>query len=249
VSPVPATIWTDHARRSDALEVHLLGTVDFDAVQFLQERLVYELSGREDRMGGVLVCEHPPLVTIGREGSRADLPPDLHDLAVRGMDVRWVNRGGGVVVHAPGQLAVYPVLPLDRLGVGLAEYRRRLEETIIDTCRELRIPAERDADRAGVFTAEGQVAFVGAAVRSWVAHQGFFVNVAPDMALERMAGLRDTTSLLAQRRRRVRTTAVRESLVRNLASRFAYSQHHIYTGHPLLKRTRRPIPVTKVNAE
>ena len=112
------TIWTERARSSDALQVHMLGTVDFDAAAFLQDRLVFELSGRNDRMGGVLVCEHPPLVTVGREGGREDLPPAIHELVSRGLEVRWVNRGGGVVVHAPGQLAIYPMLPLDRLVIG-----------------------------------------------------------------------------------------------------------------------------------
>ena len=53
-------------RNTAALDVRLLGTVDFDAAQFLQERLVYEISGRDDRFGGLLLCEHPPLITVAR---------------------------------------------------------------------------------------------------------------------------------------------------------------------------------------
>ena len=53
-------------RNTAVLDVRLLGTVDFDAAQFLQERLVYEISGRDDRFGGLLLCEHPPLITVGR---------------------------------------------------------------------------------------------------------------------------------------------------------------------------------------
>ncbi|MGH7199105.1 MAG: lipoyl protein ligase domain-containing protein, partial [Planctomycetaceae bacterium] len=124
-----------------ALEVYLLGLVEFDAAQFLQERLVFEISGRSDRQGALLLCEHPPMITIGREGSRAHVQVDEHDLTARQIEVHWVGRGGGAVAHAPGQLAAYPVLPLDRLGLGLAEYRRRLEQGLLDVCGELHLSA------------------------------------------------------------------------------------------------------------
>ena len=91
---------------SDALEVHLLGLVESEAARFLQERLVYEISGRNDTLGGLLLCEHPPLVTIGREGNRDQLSVSDADLCARQVDVKWVSRGGGSLVHAPGQLAV-----------------------------------------------------------------------------------------------------------------------------------------------
>src|SRR5690606_27991033 len=111
--------------RRDPLEVHLLGVVDFDAASFLQERLVYELSGRDDQTGALLLCEHPPIVTIGREGSRAWLRADDRDFAARQMEIRWLNRGGGCLVHCPGQLAVYPIVPLQRLAIPPADYAAR----------------------------------------------------------------------------------------------------------------------------
>lgn len=242
MTDVPATIWTNRARGSDGLLVHMLGTVDFDSALYLQERLVYELADRSDRMGGLLICEHPPLVTIGREGSRADLPPDLHDLEARQTDVRWLSRGGGTVVHGSGQLAVYAMLPLDRLGLGLVEFRQRLEAAVIDAGRELDVPAERDARSPGVWSRGRQFAFVGAAVRSWVSFHGLFVNVAPDMQVQRLVDRR-LTSIAAERQRPVSMHTVRESLVRNLASRFGYADTHLFTGHPLLKRTRKKIHV------
>ena len=127
-------------RKSESLEVHLLGIVDFDAAMLLQKHLVYEISGRNDRFGTLLICEHPPLITIGREGSRSDVLADEQELTSRNLDVRWMNRGGGAVVHGPGQLAVYPILPLDRLGCGLGDYRERLRTAVAEMCRELRVP-------------------------------------------------------------------------------------------------------------
>ena len=107
--------WSPRARRSDSLEVYLLGRVDFASAVELQERWVYEISGRRDRQGALFLCEHPPVVTIGRKGSRSQLLTDEQDLRSRLMDVHWLNRGGGALVHSPGQLAAYPIVPLDRL--------------------------------------------------------------------------------------------------------------------------------------
>ncbi|MEX0715800.1 MAG: hypothetical protein WD066_04400, partial [Planctomycetaceae bacterium] len=237
-----STFWSPASRTSASLEVHLLGLVEFDAALALQERMVFDVSGRDDTQGRLLVCEHPPLISIGREGSRAHLRAEPADLRSRQIDVRWLNRGGGCVVHAPGQLAAYPVVPLDRLGLGLAEYRRRLEEGVLDVCRELRIPAERRGE-PGVFCRTGQVAQLAVAVKSWVAYQGIFLNVRPDMTLQRLADPPrpdvSPSSLEAQRQRPVSMHAVRESLVRNLASRLEYAEHLLYTGHPLLVRTRK----------
>src|SRR5947209_1811229 len=97
-----------------ALQVYLLGEVEFEAALALQRRLVYELGG--DRTGGALVlCEHPPLLTIGRQGSWGHVLCSAEERAARRWPVRWVNRGSGCLLHVPGQLALYAVLPLDQL--------------------------------------------------------------------------------------------------------------------------------------
>lgn len=241
--PFPPT--TAH---SDPLEVHLLGLVDYDAALFLQERLVYEYSGRDDRTGGLLLCEHPPLVTIGREGSRAHLQVEDREFAARQVDIRWVNRGGGCLVHCPGQLAVYPVVPLDRIGVRPAEYAARLIEAVIDLCTELRVPAWPSEDGRGVSCRLGRFASVGAAIKSGVTYHGLYVNVAPPMDLVRLVdtGPRSErqTSLSAQRARATEMHAVREGLIRHLAGVLGYGRHHLYTGHPLLKRTYRKVAIS-----
>lgn len=232
-------------RSADALEVHLLGLVDFESALFLQERLVYDISGRNDHQAGLLICEHPPLVTIGREGSRAQLELEPRELASRLIDVRWTNRGGDAIVHGPGQLAIYPIVPLDRLGFGLHEYRHRLEQAVINMATEMQVPAERDANHPGVFCRLGKFAHVGVAVKSWVAWHGLFVNVQPSMDLMRFARPLDPqmrlTSLAAQRMTQTSMNAVRESFVRNLAAQLGYEHWHLYTGHPLLRRTRKVV--------
>src|SRR3954463_957236 len=102
------------SRTGQALRVSLLGPVEFEAALALQRALVYQVAGDRDS-GALVLCEHPPLVTVGRHGSPAHLRCDEADWRARRWRLRWVNRGGGCLLHLPGQLAVYPVLALDRL--------------------------------------------------------------------------------------------------------------------------------------
>ncbi|MDA1018134.1 MAG: hypothetical protein O3A00_27220, partial [Planctomycetota bacterium] len=143
MTAVPVTAPRELAPLAGTLEVRLMGLVDFDSALHLQQRMVYDIAGREDRSGGILVCEHPPIVTIGREGSTSHLAITADELRSRQVSVRWINRGGGAIVHSPGQLAVYPILPLDRLDLSPTDYRQVLEDSVLDVCREIHMPAWR----------------------------------------------------------------------------------------------------------
>lgn len=233
-------------RVSESLEVFLLGCVDFESALLLQERFRDEVISRSDRLGGLFICEHSPVVTIGREGSRSHLKREDSELKRAGIEVHWLNRGGGAWMQCPGQLSVYPILPLQRLGLGLTEYRRRLEQAMLDVCRELHVAAHCIDEEPGVFCSLGQLATVGVAVRSWVTTHGLTINVRPDLSLVRSTqsnsrGLRPT-SLEAVRQRLTAIPKVRESLIRNLAERLGYQQTHLYTGIPGLTRTKRRTP-------
>lgn len=227
------------------LEIYLLGVLDFDAALFLQERMVYETSGQQGLKAGLLLCEHLPMITVGREGSRDQIVADPKDLASHQMQTRWLNRGGGSVVHGPGQLAAYPIFPLDRLGLGLWDYRWRLEEATIEMAEESQVAAYRHSEYPGVWCRHGQFAHLGMAVKSWVSYHGVFVDVEPMVdwrplvkpypSTERM------TSLSAQCGKLVSMNTVRESLTRHLAEQMGYSRTHVYTGHPWLQRQTRKI--------
>src|SRR5262245_61745678 len=94
--PLPAPAPAD-----SVLQVYLLGAVDFEAALSLQRRLVYEVTG--DRACAALVlCEHPPLITVGRQGSHAHILCGPEELRSRRWRIRWVNRGGGCLLHLPG---------------------------------------------------------------------------------------------------------------------------------------------------
>jgi len=228
-----------------SLEVHLLGLVDYDAMLGLQERLVFEISGRVDAQGVLLLCEHPPSITVGREGSRSQILADAHDLEACQIGVRWIARGGGAFIHAPGQLAVYPILPLDRLDCGLMQYRHRLEEALLAACRDVKVSAKQAENAPGLWCRGGQLATFGAAVKRWTTYHGTYLNVSTDPGFLQMVESSPVgerlTSLESQLQRPVKMHKVRESVIHHFADVFRYDRIHLYTDHPLLKRTTRKV--------
>ncbi len=218
------------------LQVYLLGSLPFDAAVRLQRGLVYQLSGR-DAGGALILCEHPPLVTIGRHGSPAQLRAGPEELAARGWPVRWVSRGGGAVLHLPGQLAVYPVLPLAGLGLDVRGYLGRLHQALIALLDDFGVRAETRRDQAGVWVGSRLVAAVGVAVRQQVTTFGAWLNVDADLTLFRLVqcGGRDDgpmTSLARERRGPVRPALVRQRMVEHVRDGLGFAQADVLFQAP-----------------
>lgn len=223
--------------RGPALEAYLLGSIEYEDCLALQQRLVFELSGRNDGQIGLLLCEHPPIVTIGRQGSRAHLLCSDEDLTSQKLEVRWVNRGGGCWMHLPGQLAVYPIVPLFWYGYTVGDYLQRLQQGLLQALDEVRIKGQCRDHRQDIWGRTGQLVGAGVAVKNWTTYHGAHINVCPAMRpLRQVACDADgpQSSLTVERQRPVRMPKVREAVVRNLAASFDCPRFHLYTGHPLL---------------
>ncbi len=225
------------------MEAHFLGLVDYEACLALQQRLVYEVSGRTDGQIALLICEHSNLITIGRHGSRAHICLDDDQLVSRQLQVRWVNRGGGCIVHAPGQLAVYPIVPLAWHGLTVGAYLSRLTSGILSALAQVRVAAEYQPGGCGIWMRGGQVAVVGAAVKNWTTYHGAFINVSPAIQLFRPVqtdalSRQPMSSLAAQLHHPPRMAALRAELVPQLATAFGCGRYHLYTGHPLMANLR-----------
>lgn len=230
---------THHAREprgpGRALSAYLLGTLGFDALLAFQRRLVFDAGG--DRGNGSLVlCDHPPGITVGREGSRSHIRPSPEELHARGWPVRWVSRGGGVMLHLPGQVACYPVLPLDTLGFTPAGYVRELELVAVRLLAEYGVSGEPDAEHPGVRVNGRRVAHVGVAVRDDVTCFGLVVNADPDLEPFRDVRCdgdpRPMTSLARESDLRVRATGVRQRLLELVAARFGFDRVSVFHTHP-----------------
>jgi lipoyl(octanoyl) transferase len=227
---------------SGTLDIYLLGQVDFDALLHLQERLLVGLQERNDDHGVMLLCEHGPLVTIGRDGSRSHLTIDSRDVVAKGLPIRWMNRGGGAVVHTPGQLVVCCLVPVARRGVGLRMFRDALQGAILQSLDDQQVTGVATPDSSSVWCRGGELAQIGAAVRGGVSYFGAFVHVCspPEwLQVVRPAGDdRRATSIAAQRVRPTSMTSVRESVTSAMASRLGYARTNVFSGHPQLRRGR-----------
>lgn len=232
-------ISTPPTERDAALQAYLLGTVDFDAALAFQRRLVYQVAGEREQ-GALVLCEHPPLITVGRQGSRAHILAEPADLRSRRWPVRWVNRGGGCLLHLPGQLAIYPILALDRLELGLEAYLRRLEEMIVAVLDDFSVGGEVRPGRPGVWVGDRLVAAAGVAVRNWVAYYGAYLNVDAPLDPFRLvrsgAGHQPMTSLVRERRGPLRPSLVRERLLEHFPARFGFGRVSLFSDHPSLDR-------------
>jgi lipoyl(octanoyl) transferase len=230
-------------QQSPAVEIFLLGRVEYGRCLQLQRRLVAQVGGRDDGQIVLLLCEHPPIVTVGRGGSPAEIMADGRVFRSRQIEVHWVNRGGGCLVHCPGQLAVYPLAPLRWYGWTVGEYIERLQAGIIETLDELGIRGHTPPGRFGVWGRTGQLAALGVAVRDWVTYYGAYLNVCPAMGLFRLVesdpiGHSRMSCLMAERRGSARMAAVRATLVRHLSEALGCQRYHLYSGHPMLREER-----------
>ena len=228
---------TQDARTPPPLEVYLLGLIDFDDAQRLQRRLVYDLGERGG--AGLILCEHPPTISVGRSGSRAHIRADDDELKATGIDVRWINRGGGCVLHLPGQIVGYLALSLPAFGLDVATYVERLHRVLVEVLGEFDLIGSIRPDVPGVFLGPRRVATVGVAVGRWIAYHGFSVNVGaylePFRLLEEPSQIRPT-SMEAWRQRPTPMSKVREALIRRFESAFGLERNHVYTAHPLIRR-------------
>ena len=160
----------------NALEIIEAGRVPYG------EGLEWQRQLAEDRIAGrlphdvLLLLEHPPVVTLGRN-SHAE-----HLLQSAGVDVFEVERGGDVTFHGPGQLVGYPILDLAAYKKDLHWYLRTLEQALIEALGVLAIPAERNPGFTGVWTGGRKIASIGIHVKQWVTWHGFALNVANDLA-------------------------------------------------------------------
>jgi lipoyl(octanoyl) transferase len=219
----------------------MLGLVDFAELQVLQRRIVYDLG--EQGGAALILCEHPPTISIGRCGSRAHIVAD--DEMLQGMGIRtyYVNRGGGCILHLPGQLAAYILMPLDTCGLNLQAYLDGLQGTILEVLHEFDLSGTARGNLAGIFSGAARIATIGIAVNRWIAYHGITLNVGPYLELFDLleepgigsAPLRQT-SMESRRQRATPMSKVREALIRKLEETFGLRHHQLYTQHPQLRR-------------
>ncbi len=164
------------------------GRVPYGEGLALQKALIEARHG--NRIGNTLVLlEHPPVLTLGRNASRANIVASDQFLAYRQVEIHEINRGGDVTYHGPGQLVGYPIFDLRSFTprLGAVEYVRMLEEALIRACGDFCIQTTRVAGRTGVWTMAGgsiqekKIAAIGVHISRGITSHGFAFNVNPDL--------------------------------------------------------------------
>ena len=139
-----------------------------------------------DDAGTVLLVEHPPVYTLGKSGHAENLLVGREALEAMGAQFFHIDRGGDITFHGPGQLVCYPILDLERIGIGLREYIEALEEAVIRTVAEYGIAAGRIAGASGVWIdPEGRrprkICAIGVRSSRFITMHGFALNVSTDL--------------------------------------------------------------------
>jgi lipoyl(octanoyl) transferase len=159
-----------------------LGLVDYETSLSIQQELARDISLGK-RVSTLLLCEHNPVITLGRLADKNNILGPEEEFEARGIAIKNTTRGGDVTLHLPGQLVVYPVFDLRPLGRDLHCFLRDLERAAVLLLRGYGIGAETKSGLTGVWVEDKKIASIGIAVSRWVAYHGMSINVDCDLDL------------------------------------------------------------------
>jgi lipoyl(octanoyl) transferase len=163
------------------INIVFLGRVDYSVALELQQTLV-RLVKEKQISHTLLLLEHPPVITLGRNAGEQNIVASREFLAANGVELHETNRGGDVTFHGPGQLVGYPIFDLRAFEprVGAVDFVHKLEEALIRTCGDLGVVTERIPGLTGVWTQDsppGKIAAIGVHISRAVTSHGFALNV------------------------------------------------------------------------
>ncbi|MBR2060437.1 MAG: lipoyl(octanoyl) transferase LipB [Tidjanibacter sp.] len=211
-----------------------LGQMEYDACRRLQQSLFDELLAAKAEPTGemppqrLILVEHPPVYTLGKSGKEANLLVNTDYLESLGATFHQTDRGGDITFHGPGQIVGYPILDLEREGIGLRAYIEAVEQTVIDTLADYGIAAGRSEGAAGVWLAPHRgrplrkICAIGVRSSRYVTMHGFALNVNTNLdwfELINPCGFTDrgVTSLAKELGREVSIEEVKSRLVAHFA--------------------------------
>jgi len=155
------------------LNVRRLGSMDYEPVWRAMQ--VFTDQRDADTPDELWLVEHPPVFTQGQAGR------EEHLLAPGDIPVIQVDRGGQVTYHGPGQIVAYPLIDISRLGIGVRELVRGIEQVIIDVLHGYAVEAARVAGAPGVYVDGVKIASIGLRVRRGKTFHGLAFNVNMDL--------------------------------------------------------------------
>ena len=130
----------------------------------------------------IFMVEHNPVITLGKHAKDSNVLFSEEELAMRGIDLYRIERGGDVTYHGPGQLVAYPILDLEAHNMGIKKYVFMLEEAVLNTLAEFGIEGERVSGASGVWIGAGtdqerKICAIGVKSSRYVTMHGLALNV------------------------------------------------------------------------
>lgn len=175
----------------------------------------------------LLLLEHDPVITLGRNTGQASLLASPHLLESRGVELVESDRGGDATFHGPGQVVGYPIIDLRPDRKDIRRYVRSIEAVMIGTLAHFGLQAEGRVDTPGVWLSDPdrKIGAIGARISRWVTHHGFALNVNTDLSFFDLiipCGIRDkgVTSMARELGRRVSVSDVMAVVVKEFAAEF-----------------------------
>ncbi len=205
-----------------------LGLIPYGPACDLQHALVQARKARAIP-DVLLLCEHPHVITLGRNGKPEHLRAGTHVLGQMHVEFHPTDRGGDITYHGPGQIVGYPILDLEKHRRDVRWYVQQLEEVMIRATADLGIAGKRVGGKHGVWVdsllGEEKLAALGVHLNRWVTSHGFAYNVSTDLRFFDLivpCGIPDkrATSLERLLARTVSTAEIRPRLVAHFGKVF-----------------------------
>ncbi|AHF97241.1 MAG: lipoyl(octanoyl) transferase LipB [Desulfurella sp.] len=160
--------------------VYRLGVVEYSKAYQIQHELVKKKLN-ESLQDVLLLLEHPPTITLGKSGKIENIVVEKTVLEKHNIALHFVDRGGDVTYHGPGQLVGYPIIDIEEENLTFHDYIHNLEQTIIDTLSVFGLKAYRKENYRGVWTDSGKIASIGIRIVKKITMHGFALNVNPNL--------------------------------------------------------------------
>jgi len=157
------------------------GYARYEKIWILQKKLV-EKRIHNKTIDTLILVEHPPVITLGKKAKKEEVLVSRDFLFRHKIDCFYVDRGGKITFHGPGQLVAYPVIDLSLDGKDIHLYLRNLEEVIIRLLGRLGIEGKRVKEYTGVWVKGKKIASIGIGVRKWITYHGLALNVNTDLS-------------------------------------------------------------------
>lgn len=198
----------------------------------LFETALRQKSEQQEIQNTVVFCEHPHVITIGRNGLASNLLFPEKRLKEKSVELFHVDRGGDITYHGPGQLVGYPVLDLESFRMGLKEYIFQMEEVIIQLLAKYETKGERLAGATGVWLDADnpgkarKICAIGVKSSRYITMHGFALNINTDLSyfgLINPCGFKDkgVTSLERELNRKLSMELLKKQLTEIFAIHFS----------------------------